>query len=74
MTSLSVDVFFCPCAYLCRIWEENWSRGLRGLQEEESLAQRLEEEELLKRSKDYVGQDDTNWDVEAVVDEDDLFK
>lgn len=34
----------------------------------------MEEEELLSRQKDYVGQDDTNWDVQAVVDEDDLFK
>jgi hypothetical protein len=57
-----------------RIWDDNWSRGLKGLQEEEDLRLKLEEEELLKRSKDYVGQDDTNWDVEAVVDEDDLFK
>lgn len=56
------------------VWTDDWSRGLKGLEEEEELKQRLEEEELLKRSKDYVGQDDTNWDVEAVVDEDDLFK
>ena len=66
--SLSLSV----CVY--RIWKENWSRGLKGLQEEEAEALRVEEEEILSRQKDYVGQDDTDWGVEAVVDEDDLFK
>lgn len=56
------------------IWKENFSKGLKGIQEEEALAQKLEEEEFQNRQKKYAGQDDTNWDVEAVVDEDDLFK
>lgn len=56
------------------IWKQNWSKGLKGLEEEKELAARLEEEKLLNRTKDYVGQDATNWNVDAVVDEDDLFK
>ena len=57
-----------------RVLDPDWTRGLPGIEAEEELAQKLEDEAMMKRTKDYIGQDDTNWDVEAVVDEDDLFK
>ena len=68
----------CVCVFVCnvggfdRVWNNNFKPGIE-LIEQEQMADKVREEESLAQAS-FAQQAQTDWSVEAVVDEDDLFK
>ena len=60
------------CGGFHRVWNNNFKPGIE-LIEQEQMADKVREEESLAQAS-FAQQAQTDWSVEAVVDEDDLFK
>ena len=55
-----------------RVWNDNFRPGIELIEEEQMKNQLIEEERRAQAS--FAEQEKTDWSVEAVVDEDELFK